>query len=645
VGQTQLSYTGNTTQENQASTEPNLVATEHPILLGQRAQAQAFRTVMGKLKSQTTQWWGSPKFRSDPSDLSTALLAGNSNFAALTPSRFDALGRQTQQGTQAYEHDSLGRLISLKNQNSQTQETSPQATYRYNLFGQRIAKTTVQADGKTKQTTYYFYDGSQLVAEADSEGDIEKQYLWLNDKPVAMLKGQGLTAHLFSVHTDHRNAPLALTDESRTVVWQANVADYLHSTPAQGEKLGQIEFNLRGSNQYFDAESGLHYNTQRYFDPIAKRYLTPDPMGLAVGPDLYAFALNKPHSLSDPLGLAPTPHADGSLDGWTYEDKFSEIIKRSVPLLPGEIGAALQELVKPESLAVMAAVFTGFIALQATPFGWIADLGLLGWGAWMMGSGITELLKGMVELHSNTNASICEKDLEGAARALAKRFVTGSGEIVGGISGVWGVKSNGGVERVAKGLNTLIEFGKKRFGGGAPRTPGPPVIEGNAGNTTPVPTLQQGLGGTVTEAESGVVFGKGIQDQGGPFEGYVQGALVKIDPKFQQTPSSYPVIDHILRRTGRVVSTKTMDTVGKYANPKNVYSTLKRYIDKLADFTKDGKPVELDGFVVNSNEVKTREIQLGIPAGTNAEKWAELKKSVEYAKTQGVDLIITVITP
>ena len=42
-----------------------------------------------------------------------------------------------------------------------------------------------------------------------------------------------------------------------------------------------MSLNLRGSNQYFDAETGLHYNLHRYFDSDAGRYLTPDPSGQA----------------------------------------------------------------------------------------------------------------------------------------------------------------------------------------------------------------------------------------------------------------------------------------------------------------------------------------------------------------------------
>ena len=64
--------------------------------------------------------------------------------------------------------------------------------------------------------------------------------------------------------------------------------------------------NLRFQGQYFDAETGLHYNRFRYYDPDIGRFVSQDPIGLAGGINNYQYAPN-PVEWIDPLGLNCTP--------------------------------------------------------------------------------------------------------------------------------------------------------------------------------------------------------------------------------------------------------------------------------------------------------------------------------------------------
>ncbi len=76
---------------------------------------------------------------------------------------------------------------------------------------------------------------------------------------------------------DHLGAPQKLFDTAGKTVWEAG---YLSFGEARILIAG-IENNLRFPGQYFDQETGLHYNWHRYYDPATGRYLTPDPIGAA----------------------------------------------------------------------------------------------------------------------------------------------------------------------------------------------------------------------------------------------------------------------------------------------------------------------------------------------------------------------------
>jgi RHS repeat-associated protein len=73
--------------------------------------------------------------------------------------------------------------------------------------------------------------------------------------------------------------------------------------------------NFRFPGQYYDQETGLHYNYHRYYDPSTGRYLTPDPIGLDGGINLYTYTSNNPINYFDETGECPA-----TIDsGWKYK--------------------------------------------------------------------------------------------------------------------------------------------------------------------------------------------------------------------------------------------------------------------------------------------------------------------------------------
>jgi RHS repeat-associated protein len=79
--------------------------------------------------------------------------------------------------------------------------------------------------------------------------------------------------------------------------------DSLNATAfAKEAKLLEVQQNLRFQGQYLNRESGLHYNTFRFYDPDIGRFISPDPIGLWGGENLSSYSPN-PLSWIDPLGL------------------------------------------------------------------------------------------------------------------------------------------------------------------------------------------------------------------------------------------------------------------------------------------------------------------------------------------------------
>jgi len=62
--------------------------------------------------------------------------------------------------------------------------------------------------------------------------------------------------------------------------------------------------NLRFPGQYFDEETGLHYNWNRYYDPGMGRYVETDPIRFGSGCSLlYGYVTSNPVGKMDPYGL------------------------------------------------------------------------------------------------------------------------------------------------------------------------------------------------------------------------------------------------------------------------------------------------------------------------------------------------------
>jgi RHS repeat-associated protein len=123
--------------------------------------------------------------------------------------------------------------------------------------------------------------------------------MYLNGEPVAM-KFYGTGAGWYYYLNDHLGTPQKIVNASGITVWEAGYTPFGQA----GIFTADIENSLRFPGQYYDKETGLHYNYHRCYDPDTGRYLTPDPIGLAGGINLYAYVNGNPVNMVDPEGLA-----------------------------------------------------------------------------------------------------------------------------------------------------------------------------------------------------------------------------------------------------------------------------------------------------------------------------------------------------
>ncbi len=110
---------------------------------------------------------------------------------------------------------------------------------------------------------------------------------------------------VYTIDTDHLNTPRAVRSQAGTTIWRWD-SDPFGDLPPNDDPDGnglRFSFPLRFPGQYFDAETGLHYNYFRDYDPRTGRYVQSDPIGLAGGINTYTYVMANPLSRIDPRGL------------------------------------------------------------------------------------------------------------------------------------------------------------------------------------------------------------------------------------------------------------------------------------------------------------------------------------------------------
>ncbi len=215
---------------------------------------------------------------------------------------YDAVGNTTSIGGTAREfvYNANDRMSQVK------QAGVVKASYRYNAKGERVSR----ADNATGAITgYTLYDeAGHWLGDYDANGATKQQAIWLGDAPVGLVVGAGVAQTLGYVQPDHLGTPRAVIDPSRNLAvwtWDAKGEAFGNNPPNQDPDQDgtAFVFDMRFPGQRFDAGSGLIYNYFRDYDPSIGRFLQSDPIGLAGGSNIYAYAESSPVKLIDPDGL------------------------------------------------------------------------------------------------------------------------------------------------------------------------------------------------------------------------------------------------------------------------------------------------------------------------------------------------------
>ncbi|MFE1877280.1 DUF6531 domain-containing protein, partial [Streptomyces sp. NPDC059496] len=260
--------------------------------------------------------------------------------------------RITRAGAVRYEHDERGRVIlRQRTRLSRKPDTwryewdaedrlaalvTPDGTrwhYRHDALGRRIAKQRMAAGAgsEVREETVFTWDDTSLCEQrtvAGLGGPAAVTLTWDRDghQPLTQTERienaaqEVVDERFFAIVTDLIGTPRELVAEDGRIAWRTRSTIWGATT---WNRDATAYTPLRFPGQYFDAESGLHYNYFRTYDPEAARYLSPDPLGLRPAPNPIAYVGN-PLTRFDLLGLAPDPDCEEldaqikkARDNWT----------------------------------------------------------------------------------------------------------------------------------------------------------------------------------------------------------------------------------------------------------------------------------------------------------------------------------------
>ncbi|WP_185734318.1 RHS repeat-associated core domain-containing protein [Burkholderia sp. Bp9031] len=293
--------------------------------------------------------------------------------------------RESQQDL-ALQWDAQGLLIESLATRPRSSDSEPgdgalniRTQYIYDAFRRRLRKTTLAVHGAGTQATFqfattarrsvshFFWDGDALVAELaegdgghpayrlpyglmldedqaprQPEGRVRKHQEWVyypdtfvplacvSDAEAANTRSKNWRNRRISYYRrDVNGCPTQMIDSNGREVWSTGISS------GSTAPMNTNDYNpIRLQGQYWDVETGLHYNRHRYYDPFLGGFISKDPLGLAAGVNLYRYGPNST-VWTDPLGFRSSSAQPNNNFPWDLAHILGDLNRNNDPPLSG----------------------------------------------------------------------------------------------------------------------------------------------------------------------------------------------------------------------------------------------------------------------------------------------------------------------
>lgn len=215
-----------------------------------------------------------------------------------TTYEYDKNGNPIKIGSMRLYYDGLDRLIMLERPGFSRSE------YVYDESHRRISKKTFlwnEGEWQEEESLRFIFFNKREIGSLLPDGST-KEF-----RVLGLGKGAELGASIaleidgktFAPIHDHRGNITVLID---TETHQPSDT-YRYSAFGEERVFGDTLNPWRFASKRTDAESSFVFFGRRYYSPTVGRFLTPDPLSFADGPNLYSYVHNSPLILLDPYGL------------------------------------------------------------------------------------------------------------------------------------------------------------------------------------------------------------------------------------------------------------------------------------------------------------------------------------------------------